>query len=354
MASSPAPPPRRAVLALALSGAVAGLTGCGADRGSLRVQPLGGDPAPPSPTADADELARRDAVAAALALRRSALAATAPADHPDAAALLTAVAAAAREQLEQLGEAQPPATGAGTSTAPPATPTATPEDGVAGDQLPGALAAAAARARAALPGVSGGMARLLACLAAGDAVAAAAVAAALGQPAPGATPSAPSSPTATPTPTPTATPTATPAPGAGGGALSAALAGEEAAVYGYGVVAVRLTGDQRTAALDALGAHTRTVDDLRSRVDGPSASGSPAPPAWTLPSPVHDAPSALALAVRLEEACTAGAADLVAAVDAADRAWAADLVADRATRAAAWRSATGDARLVALPGLTGR
>lgn len=38
-------------------------------------------------------------------------------------------------------------------------------------------------------------------------------------------------------------------------ALAAALAGEDAAIYGYGVISALLAGAARRRALDALGAH---------------------------------------------------------------------------------------------------
>jgi hypothetical protein len=82
-------------------------------------------------------------------------------------------------------------------------------------------------------------------------------------------------------------------------AARATLAGEDAAVYAYGVVAAHLSGRDVTRALAAMAAHRAHRDLLLARL-GPD-SPSPAAPAYTLPSPVVDAASAKALAALVED-----------------------------------------------------
>jgi len=337
--SPSAAPSRRALLRATAAGLAVGglgaLTACTPGPGSwsdLRVQPLDGDPPPPEPAPDADELARRGAVAAAQELRRAAQGASAPADRPDLAALLAALAGVQDAQLAQLE----PAGGAATPPSP------APAPAIALDALPTSLTGAAATARQDLAAVTGGMARLLACLAAGDDTAAAALSTALGQP--------------VPEPPPWTGPGGSgPVTDAAAAALTTVLDGERAAVYAYGVAAARVTGPLRDRALEHLGAHSRGAEALAARLADAQRDVPPGAAAWALPLPVTDASTAVALAIAVEDATAAGAADLVAAAEPADREAASALLAERARRAAGWRAQAGRAgELVALPGLTGR
>jgi len=369
----PTSPTRRLVLAALAATAVAGTAGCSTPWGDLRVQPLGGDPPPPVPEPGPDELARRAAVSG-VAAALAALDGTA-AD----AAVAGPLRAALGEQLAALGESTPSSTPGST---PGAAPSGTPTSGTTGsptDPVPrstsstppaaGAVApvvalmtSAAATAREPLADVAGGTARLLACLAAGLDVAAGWASSGPS----GAGTSAPASTTATgPTgPTgstgpsgPTASPSPTPAPGSGEqGALAVALAAAEAAEYGYGVLAVRLAGEQRSRALADLAAHALAVEELREQLLALGAEPPAPPAAWALPGPVTDAAGAVALAVRLEAAATAAAADVVAAADRGRRAADAERVLTAARRWQWWRSQQPEtaSALVALPGLSGR
>jgi len=366
----PTSPTRRLVLAALAATAVAGTSGCSTPWGDLRVQPLGGDPPPPVPEPGPDELARRSAVGAVSAV----LAAL------DASALDAAVAgplrAALGEQLAALGESAPSSTPSSTPGSTPSSPPSGPSPGTAaGSPAGGAVApvvglmtSAAAAAREPLADVAGGTARLLACLAAGLDVAAgwasggpAGGPSSTGGPTSGgpssAGPASPAPTRASARPSSTASPSRTPADGAGEqGALVVALAAEEAAEYGYGVLAVRLAGEQRSRAQADLAAHALAVEELREQLLALGADPPGSPPAWALPGPVPDAAGAVALAVRLEAAATAAAADVVAAADRGRRAADAERVLTAAQRWQWWRSQQPQAApaLVALPGLSGR
>ena len=132
-------------------------------------------------------------------------------------------------------------------------------------------------------------------------------------------------------------------------ALQVVLAGEHAAVYGYGVVGARLVGqpDERSAvaAYDAHRARRAAVTALVTKAGG---QPTPADVAYALGGPVTTPTQARALAARVEQGAAAGYGDLVAAVEPADRAAPAAWLADAAIRAAAWSG-----QVETVPGLTG-
>ena len=68
--------------------------------------------------------------------------------------------------------------------------------------------------------------------------------------------------------------------------LAGALAAEEAAVYAYGPIGVRLATRDRTEARAAEAAHRGRRDALVSRLAELSASTTPAPAGYALPYPV--------------------------------------------------------------------
>jgi hypothetical protein len=334
------PPSRRAVLT-GLAGLLAagGLSACGLDVRDIR---LDNDQPVPTRTPGADELARRRAVIAADGLRR--LAAAGAAAHPDLTRLLTAVADAHAVQLDALGAADlavetPDATTSSPSTSGPARPAGSGTPPVT--ELVAQETAAAEQAVADLAATGGGSARLLASIAAADAVHARQLAGALKQPAP-----------PLPSPLSATTPPATPSDAesldvAASQALAAAVDGELAAVYGYGIVAARLTDGQRDTAMGALAEHQQAAHALTAWL---TAAGQPAPvaaPAYEVPVPVRDARDAVALAVLLEERTAGLAGDVVATGGPDLRLVGTDLLVGRALRAAAWRGAG-----VPLPGLT--
>jgi len=138
-------------------------------------------------------------------------------------------------------------------------------------------------------------------------------------------------------------------------ALVAALAAENAAVYGYGVAGARLaTPQDKAVARAAYDAHrvqvdvtTQWVSDLRS-----GAKASPPAPVYELPTPVTDAASARAALAAIEESTAAAYADIVAASLPAGgelQRLAAGWLQAAAVREAQWRTTS-----VPFPGLVGR
>lgn len=119
-------------------------------------------------------------------------------------------------------------------------------------------------------------------------------------------------------------------------AAVAALAGEQAAVYAYGVVAAQLTGPEQRKALSAMAAHRANRDLLLARLDAAAATPSPAAPAYTLPAPVVDAASARALAGLVEDRLAGQWAALAAASDDDQRSSAALVAQACAVRSVTW------------------
>ena len=129
-------------------------------------------------------------------------------------------------------------------------------------------------------------------------------------------------------------------------ALQAALAAEQAASYGYGVIGSHLAGRQFAAAAADCVAHERARDSLTAMLTARGAQPRPAAAAYQLPTPVHTQVAALSLAVVLERKVAAAYLALVAVPDAALRTFAAHNMRDSAVRAARW---SGEAET--FPGL---
>jgi hypothetical protein len=129
-------------------------------------------------------------------------------------------------------------------------------------------------------------------------------------------------------------------------ALQAALAAENAAIYGCGVAGAHLTGGQLNAVTRAWDAHRARRDQLtamlRARGTGPAA----APPSYRLPVAVNSARDAVSLALLLEDRLTTAYLGLVALAEADLRSFGALAMQEAAVRAAGWRG-----RTVAFPGL---
>lgn len=130
-------------------------------------------------------------------------------------------------------------------------------------------------------------------------------------------------------------------------ALQAALAAEQAAIYGYGVVGAHLTGTGLGAATTDWTAHEKAADRLMAELRARGVTPAPAPVAYELPHRVDTARQAIALAELLEERVTSAYLGLVAVPGAELRMLGARQVRAAALRAAAWRGTT-----VAFPGLT--
>lgn len=121
-------------------------------------------------------------------------------------------------------------------------------------------------------------------------------------------------------------------------------------MYGFGVVGAHLP-DGGPQALAALAAHRARRDSLAEMIGAAGVDPVAAEPGYALPSPVTDAASARALAVRMEERLGGLYADLVAASagDAEWREFAVRGVVGAAVQALAWGGAPS-----AFPGLDGR
>ncbi|WP_163510277.1 ferritin-like domain-containing protein [Fodinicola acaciae] len=136
----------------------------------------------------------------------------------------------------------------------------------------------------------------------------------------------------------------------GASALQAALSGEHAAIFGYGVVGARTSGNDRSMVMDCQAAHQKRRDALTARltaagVDAPAASA-----AYGLPFPVTSAADARKLAVTIEERIAALWRAAVAPTSGDDRRTAVDALTDAAVRATTWRQRAGSPPTVPFPG----
>jgi Domain of unknown function (DUF4439) len=130
-------------------------------------------------------------------------------------------------------------------------------------------------------------------------------------------------------------------------ALQAALAAENAAIFGYGVAGAHLTGSSQAAAEQDWTSHNQARDALAAMIAARGAVPAAAQPYYQLPFRVHDAPSAIRLAAYLEDGVTRAYLGLVAVSDQRLRRFGALAMQDAAQRAASWRGST-----LAFPGLT--
>jgi hypothetical protein len=143
-------------------------------------------------------------------------------------------------------------------------------------------------------------------------------------------------------PTPSELPTSTAVP-----ALQSALAGEHAAIYGYGVVGAHLRGTARARARAAYDEHRTRRDQLQQLLVERNATPVAASAAYRLPRPVVNAQDATSLATELEERLAAVWVDAVADLRDELRELAGQALQDVAVRAAAWRGGS-----VTFPGLS--
>jgi hypothetical protein len=129
--------------------------------------------------------------------------------------------------------------------------------------------------------------------------------------------------------------------GAANAELAAALTAEYAAIFAYGPIGVRLTGAARKEARAAETAHRGRRDELVLLL----ASGGGEVPAdqagYALPFPVTDRPSALRLAVEVEERTAAFWRAALPATAGAERARVLAALTDCALRATRWRRSAG-------------
>jgi hypothetical protein len=124
--------------------------------------------------------------------------------------------------------------------------------------------------------------------------------------------------------------------------LQDALAAEQAAGYGYGVVGAHLpqgSAKQSAATADWV-AHLRVTDELIGMISARGGQPAPAAVAYQLPEPVQTVAAAVALAVLLEDRVAQAYLAVVALPDSGLRSFGAQQVRAAALRAAAWRGAT--------------
>lgn len=119
----------------------------------------------------------------------------------------------------------------------------------------------------------------------------------------------------------------------GRSALLAAIEGEEAAVYAYGVAIPRLPGTEGDLARGGLAAHRLRVVALRQRLAG--ADQPAAPGGFDVEVPV-DAGQAAALLAGVEVRLAAVYADLAGSVTGSDRRDAVLAARECAVRSVAW------------------
>jgi hypothetical protein len=139
--------------------------------------------------------------------------------------------------------------------------------------------------------------------------------------------------------------------GAGGpviAALQDALAAEQAASYGYGIVGAHLP--QRSAtqgkATEDWVAHVRASDQLAELISARGGTPVPAAVVYQLPFQVSTAAQATALAATLEDRVAQAYLAVVALTETGLRGFGAEQVRAAALRAEAWRGSTQ-----AFPGL---
>ena len=129
-------------------------------------------------------------------------------------------------------------------------------------------------------------------------------------------------------------------------ALQAALAAEDAAIFGYGVAGAHLTGNSRAAAEQDWTGHNETRDTLAAMISARGATPAAAQAFYQLPFRVRNASSAARLASYLEDGVTRAYLGLVALHDQQLRQFGAMAMQGAAQRAVFWRGSTE-----AFPGL---
>src|SRR5271169_6676418 len=130
-------------------------------------------------------------------------------------------------------------------------------------------------------------------------------------------------------------------------ALQAALAAENAAIFGYAVAGAHLTGSSLAAAEQDWTGHKDARDTLAAMIRRLGAAPTATRAFYQLPFRVHDATSAMALAAYLEDGVTRAYLGVVAVSDQRLRRFGALAMQGTAQRAAFWRGSTQ-----AFPGLS--
>jgi hypothetical protein len=129
-------------------------------------------------------------------------------------------------------------------------------------------------------------------------------------------------------------------------ALQAALAAEQAASYGYGIIGAHLTGQKFSQATTAWIAHQRARDELSRLISARHARPQAAAVAYQLPAQVRNGADAVALAIVIEHEVTAAYLGMVALPDPALRE-----IGARRMQAAAVAAVRWGGRFQTFPGL---
>lgn len=119
-------------------------------------------------------------------------------------------------------------------------------------------------------------------------------------------------------------------------ALQAALAAEQAASYGYGIVGAHLAGSKFGQATADWIAHQRARDELTRLISARHGRPHPAAVAYELPAQVRSGAEAVALAIVLERQVTAAYLGVVALADPALREFGARRMAAATVAATRW------------------
>jgi ferritin-like protein len=136
-------------------------------------------------------------------------------------------------------------------------------------------------------------------------------------------------------------------------ALSAALAAEHAAIYGYGVAGAYLAGEARNLARQAEQEHRDRRDAVALRIEAAGGQLVAAAPAYSLPVEVTDAASAMRLAVALEEGTAGAWREALGGTADEERRLALDAFIACAVMATRWRQAANITPVtVTYPGAT--
>jgi Domain of unknown function (DUF4439) len=132
--------------------------------------------------------------------------------------------------------------------------------------------------------------------------------------------------------------------------LQAALAGEHAAIFAYGVLGGRLAASQapstEAALTSAYAVHRSRRDQLHQMVRALGGQPVAAAPAYDVEGPAQTAPQIVRKARELESRCAEVYAQAVGSTVGAPRKWAVDALTDAAVRGL-WFGATPQA----FPGL---
>jgi hypothetical protein len=118
--------------------------------------------------------------------------------------------------------------------------------------------------------------------------------------------------------------------------LQSALAGEHAAVYGYGVIGGRLSGSKKAQALAGLNEHRSTRDQLSRLIVSRGAEPVPAEPSYVVDVSTGKQSQLVSTAIKIEDRLCVRYANLVLNTDQGARTLAIPQLQGCAVRSALW------------------